>query len=41
MLFNLITLPVEFDASTRARLVLKQTGLIQTIEEETAAGNSP
>jgi len=36
MLFNLITLPVEFDASARARLVLKQTGLIQTIEEETA-----
>jgi uncharacterized protein len=35
MLFNLITLPVEFDASARARLVLKQTGLIQTIEEET------
>jgi uncharacterized protein len=36
MLFNLITLPVEFDASARARSVLKQTGLIQTIEEETA-----
>jgi len=28
MLFNLITLPVEFDASARARLVLRQTGLI-------------
>jgi len=36
MLFNLITLPVEFDASARARLVLKQTGLIQTKAEETA-----
>jgi Zn-dependent membrane protease YugP len=36
MLFNLITLPVEFDASARARLVLRQTGLIQTIEEERA-----
>jgi uncharacterized protein len=36
MLFNLITLPVEFDASARARLVLRQTGLIQTVEEETA-----
>jgi uncharacterized protein len=36
MLFNLITLPVEFDASARARLVLKQTGIIQTIEEEMA-----
>jgi uncharacterized protein len=36
MLFNLITLRVEFDASARARLVLRQTGLIQTMEEETA-----
>jgi uncharacterized protein len=36
MLFNLITLPVEFDASARARLVLRQTGLIPTVEEETA-----
>jgi len=29
MLFNLITLPVEFDASARARLVLKQPGLFR------------
>ena len=36
MLFNLITLPVEFDASARAKLVLRQTGLIRSIEEETA-----
>ena len=36
MLFNLITLPVEFDASARARAALRQTGLIQTHEEETA-----
>ena len=36
MLFNLITLPVEFDASARARVVLRQTGLIRTMEEETA-----
>jgi Zn-dependent membrane protease YugP len=36
MLFNLITLPVEFDASARARLLLKQTGLIRTVEEEIA-----
>jgi uncharacterized protein len=36
MLFNLITLPVEFDASARARLVLKETRLIRTVEEETA-----
>ena len=32
MLFNLITLPVEFDASARARVVLRQTGLIRTVE---------
>ena len=36
MLFRLITLPVEFDASARARLVLRETGLIQTAEEDTA-----
>ena len=39
MLFNLLTLPVEFDASARARLVLRQTGLIRTVEEETALAN--
>ena len=36
MLFNLITLPVEFDASARARLVLRETGLIRTTEEDAA-----
>jgi uncharacterized protein len=36
MLFNLITLPVEFDASARARLVLRETGLIGTVQEEEA-----
>jgi uncharacterized protein len=36
MLFNLITLPVEFDASARARTVLRQTGLIRTEQEEAA-----
>jgi uncharacterized protein len=36
MMFNLITLPVEFDASARARVALRETGLIQTIEEDTA-----
>ena len=36
MLFNLVTLPVEFDASARARAVLRQTGLIRTVEDETA-----
>jgi len=36
MLFNLITLPVEFDASARARLLLRESGLIQTAEEDAA-----
>jgi Zn-dependent membrane protease YugP len=36
MLFNLVTLPVEFDASARARVVLRQSGLIRTVEEQTA-----
>ena len=36
MLFNLITLPVEFDASARARLVLRETGLIRATEEDAA-----
>ena len=36
MLFNLITLPVEFDASARGQLVLRETGLIRTAEEDTA-----
>jgi uncharacterized protein len=36
MLFNLITLPVEFDASARAGLLLRQTGLIQTPQEKIA-----
>jgi len=33
MLFNLITLPVEFDASRRAGKALTATGLIQTQDE--------
>jgi len=36
MLFNLITLPVEFDASARARLLLTESGLIRTLQEEEA-----
>jgi uncharacterized protein len=36
MLFNLITLPVEFDASRRARLALKKSGLLCSIQEEKA-----
>jgi uncharacterized protein len=33
MLFNLVTLPVEFDASTRAKRVLSEMGFIGTDEE--------
>jgi len=33
MLFNLVTLPVEFDASTRAKAILAETGFIAPGEE--------
>lgn len=36
MLFNLVTLPVEFDASRRAKVILGQMNLIQGPEESTA-----
>lgn len=36
MAFNLVTLPVEFDASRRAKLVLSQMGFIQGREERAA-----
>ncbi len=36
MLFNLITLPVEFDASRRAKLLLGQLGFIQAGAERAA-----
>ncbi len=36
MLFNLITLPVEFDASARAKRILAQMGLIRGPAEVTA-----
>jgi Zn-dependent membrane protease YugP len=35
MLFNLVTLPVEFDASRRAKLVLAEFGFIAPGEEAT------
>lgn len=35
MLFNLVTLPVEFDASRRAKMVLADFGFIQPGEEAT------
>lgn len=34
VLFSLVTLPVEFDASRRALVVLRQNGLVQADEEE-------
>ncbi|MFT7541945.1 MAG: Zn-dependent membrane protease YugP, partial [Gammaproteobacteria bacterium] len=33
VLFQLVTLPVEFDASRRAKAVLAETGIVQTDEE--------
>ena len=36
MLFNLVTLPVEFDASRRAKLVLAKMGFIQAGAERAA-----
>jgi Zn-dependent membrane protease YugP len=36
MAFNLITLPVEFDASRRAKLILNRLGFIQAGRERTA-----
>jgi len=33
MAFNLVTLPVEFDASRRAKLVLGQMGFVQSPAE--------
>jgi hypothetical protein len=36
MLFNLITLPVEFDASRRAKIILPQLGFIREGEETVA-----
>jgi Zn-dependent membrane protease YugP len=35
MLFNLITLPVEFDASRRAKIILGEMGFIRPGEEAT------
>jgi len=34
MLFNLVTLPVEFDASKRAKVLLTRSGIIRSGEEE-------
>jgi len=33
MLFNLVTLPVEFDASRRARLALRSSGVVSSAGE--------
>jgi len=38
MLFNLVTLPVEFDASSRARAALRHCGILSSPTEEQGAG---
>lgn len=38
-LFALMTLPVEFDASARAKGLLAETGIIQTAEEQRGVNN--
>ena len=35
-LFTLVTLPVEFDASARAKAILAETGMIRPGEEQSA-----
>ncbi len=38
MLFNLVTLPVEFDASRRAALALRSSGVVSTTTESDGVG---
>lgn len=38
VLFQLVTLPTEFDASKRARAVLVSTGIVSSFEEEEGVG---
>jgi Zn-dependent membrane protease YugP len=40
MLFNLITLPVEFDASARAKVVLRQLGIVRAGAEADAVNST-
>ena len=40
MLFNLITLPVEFDASARAKVVLQQLGIVRPGPEADAVNST-
>jgi len=40
MLFNLITLPVEFDASARAKVVLQQLGIVRVGPEADAVNST-
>src|SRR6202162_402420 len=39
LVFQLITLPVEFDASRRAKIILRQMGIIQPGEEAAGVNN--
>jgi len=36
-IFQIVTLPVEFDASRRARIALRENGLVTQVEDETVA----
>jgi hypothetical protein len=36
-LFQIVTLPVEFDASRRARIALRENGIVTQVEDETVA----
>jgi len=40
MFFNLITLPVEFDASSRAKVVLQRLGIVQSGTEAAAVSST-
>jgi len=40
MLFNLVTLPVEFDASARAKVVLQQLGIVRAGPEAEAVNST-
>jgi Zn-dependent membrane protease YugP len=39
VIFNLITLPVEFDASRRAKVILSQMGMVQAGDEARGVDN--
>ena len=40
MLFNLVTLPVEFDASARAKVILQRLGIVGSAQEAQAVNST-